>query len=243
MLKRLATLVAEARGLPSATINLRCPETAGNDPFFDRLVRDFYRDAMRRHRKFPLVRNYQYGFTVCHLTSDFNDYFMSIEGAARRNYKKSLRLGYSFERIDYNAHLEDVTAILRSTEMRQGRPMPAHLMSRGALRIDNPPSRSALHDYPYFGIVRDGRLYAYASCLVAGDLCSIETIYGHAEYQADGIVPMLIIAIAEHVIQRHPDVSCYSYGTYFGATETMRRFKRKFGFIPHRVRWVLGSQA
>lgn len=216
MLKRLAKLVAEARGLPSLTINLRCAETAGNDPFFERLVRGFHRDAMRRHRKFPLVRNYQYGFTACPLTRDFDDYFKSIEGAARRNYKKSQRLGYTFERIDYNAHLDDLTAILRSTQVRQGRPMPEKLVSRGASRIDNPPSRSALHDYPYFGILRDGRVYAYASCLVAGELCSIETIYGHAEYQADGIVPMLIIAMAEHVIQQHPDVRYYSYGTYFG---------------------------
>ena len=241
MLNRFTKLISDLRALPPLEVNLRCAETVGNHPFFERIVRQFYREAMRRHRKFPLVRKYQYGVTACHLTRDFNDYFKSIESAARRNYKKSLRLGYTFDRIDYNSHLDDITAILRSTRVRQGRPMPAALFTRETVPTNDPPSLSALHDYPYFGILRDGHLYAFASCLIAGELCSIETIYGHADHQADGIVPMMIIDIAEWVIKHHPDVKYYSYGTYFGATETMQRFKRKFGFMPHRARWILGD--
>lgn len=239
MLKRLTKLVAEMRALPQLVISLRCAETAGNDHFFEQIVRSFYREATRRHRKFPLVRNYQYGFTACQLSTEFDDYFQSIESAARRNYKKSCRLGYTFERIDCNEHLDDLTAIRRSTRTRQGRPMPESFFSRDTAPINDPSSRSTLHDYPYFGILREGKVYAFASCLIAGDLCSIETIYGHADHQADGIVPMLIIAMAEYVIRQYPQVKYYSYGTYFGATETMQRFKRKFGFIPHRVRWIL----
>ncbi|MEO7068139.1 MAG: hypothetical protein ABI114_14605 [Rhodanobacter sp.] len=241
MLKRLMKLISELRALPPLEVNLRCSETAGNNPFFERVVRDFYREAVRRHRKFPVVRNYQYGVTANHLTNDFNDYFKSIESAARRNYKKSCRLGYTFDRIDYNKHLSDITAILRSSQERQGRAMPAALLERGMVAVNNPKSSSPLHDYPYFGILRDNHVYAFAGCLIAGDLCSIETIYGHADHQADGIVPMMIIGIAEWAIKYHPDVKYYSYGTYFGATESMQRFKRKFGFMPHRARWILGD--
>ena len=241
MLKQVWKQFVEARALPQVTINLRCAESADNDPFFGRVVRDFHAEATARHPKFPLVRRYQYGFTVCPLGAGFDAYFGGIESAARRNYKKSCRLGYHFDRIDYNAHIDDATAILRSADVRQGRPMPASFFSRPAPSVNNPPSRSALHDYPYFGILREGRLYAFAGCLIAGDLCSIEVIYGHAEHQADGVVPMMIIGIAEWIAQRHPDVKYYSYGTYYGASETMQRFKRKFGFMPHRVRWLLGD--
>lgn len=241
MLKRLIRLAAELRGLPQVTINLRCAETAGNDPFFERIVRDFYREAVRRHPKFPLVRHYEYGFSVHRLSPDPADYLLAIEGAARRNYKKSCRLGYRFERIDYNEHLADVTAIVRSAPVRQGRPMPERFFTHEALPSRDPPSRSPLNDYPYFGILRDGRLYAFASCMIAGELCSIESIYGHADHLADGVVPMMIVGIAEWVATHHPGVRYYAYGTYFGATETMQRFKRKFGFIPHRARWVLGD--
>lgn len=241
MLKRLVKMATDMRGLPQVTINLRCADTAGNDPFYERVVRDFYRDAMRRHPKFPLVRNYEYGFSVHHMAGEPDNYLRSIESAARRNYKKSCRLGYSFGLIDYNAHLADITAILRSAPVRQGRAMPADFFTRDAAPSNNPPSRSTLHDYPYFGILRDGHLYAFASCLVAGELCSIETIYGHADHLADGVVPMMIIGIAEWIATHHPDVRYYAYGTYFGATDTMQRFKRKFDFKPHRARWVLGD--
>ena len=140
MFNRVTKLISELRALPPLEVNLRCAETAGNDPFFERIVRQFYRDAMRRHPKFPLVRNYQYGVTACHLTHDFNDYFKSIESAARRNYKKSLRLGYSFDRIDYNNHLDDLPALLRSPRVRPSRPMPAALFTRETVASNDPPS-------------------------------------------------------------------------------------------------------
>jgi hypothetical protein len=240
-LKRWAAIAAEVRRLPRVEVDLQCAGTAGNDPFYERIVRDFYREARQRHRKFPLVRQYEYGFCLCALPRNFDDYFRLIEGAARRNYKKSLRLGYQFARLDYNAHVDEIAAIIGSTDARQGRPMPAHLLSRASAGISDPPSRSDRHDYPYYGIFREGRLYAYASCLIAGELCAIQTIFGHADYQDDGIVPMLIISLAECAIRDYPHVRYYAYGSYYGASVTMQRFKRKFGFMPHVASWNLGA--
>ena len=236
--KRLKNFLFELLSLPRVEVNLRSAETEGNDPFFESLVRDFYHDLTRRHPKFPLIRHREYGITICHLTHNFEDYFQTIGSAARRNYKKSCRLGYIFERIDCKNYLDDMTAILRSTPLRQGRRVPGRFFTDDVSAPTNPPSNSSLHDYPYFGVVRDGKLHAYASCLISGDICSIETIYGHADRQSDGIVPMLIIDMARAVIEQYPEVKYYSYGTYFGASQTMQRFKRKFGFMPHLVRWI-----
>lgn len=240
-LKRVMDVVAELRALPRVTINLQCAGTVGNDPFYQRVVRDYFRDATRRHHRFPLVRNLEYGFSLHHVGEGTDEYLRSIESAGRRNYKKSCRLGYSFARIDYNDYLADVTAIHRSTPVRQGRPMPERFFTEVATPVHNPPSRTSLHDYPYFGILRDGHLHAYASCLIAGDLCSIESIYGHADHLADGVVPMMIIEMAQWVKEHHPQVRYYAYGTYYGATETMQRFKRKFDFMPHKTQWALGD--
>lgn len=240
-LKQAMALVSELHALPHVTINLQCAGTVDNDPFYGRVVREFYRDAMRRHPKFPLIRNLEYGFSLHHMGDGEDEYLRSIESAGRRNYKKSCRLGYHFDRIDFNAYLDDVTAILRSTPVRQGRPMPEHFFTEVVAPVHNPPSRTHLHDYPYFGILRDGHLHAYASCIVAGELCSIESIYGHAEHLADGVVPMLVIEIAKWIKRNHPGVHYYAYGTYYGATETMQRFKRKFDFMPHKACWVLGD--
>ena len=228
----------QARQIPRIKIDLIANEAQDN-PYYHNIVRQFYRDARRLHRKFPLVRNLQWGVALCRLPESFEKYFMMVEGAARRNYKKARRLGYEFRPLDYNNHLDEVTAIWRSTHVRQGE-MPKDFLTQRAKPHTNPPSPSTTHDYPYFGIFNaDGELRAYASCLVSGELCMIEHIYGHAKYQSDGCVPMLIISMCEFMYEHHPQVKYYGYGTYFGASKTMKRFKRKFALTPHKVTWVL----
>ena len=90
------------------------------------------------------------------------------------------------------------------------------------------------------GVLRDGVLYAYAACLIAGELCAIEQIFGDADRQSDGVVPMLITGIAETLYREHPRVKYYTYDTFFGAGVSLRRFKKKFKFLPHVVQWELG---
>lgn len=223
---------------PALVVNLMQEQAAANDPFFGRITSEFYCEAMRRHPKFPLLRRFCHGVAIRPLPDSFDQYFMTIEAAARRNFKKAARNGFVFSPIDYNAFLLDIARIRRSAEFRQGK-MPESMLAGFVTPITNPPSLSTYHDYPYFGIVQDGTLFAYAGCFVAGELCLIEHILGDAAAQSEGIVPMLIVSIAGHLMQHYPAVKYYSYGTYYGAREEMRRFKRKFGFLPHRVRWQL----
>ncbi|HEX5444151.1 MAG TPA: hypothetical protein VFW87_10000, partial [Pirellulales bacterium] len=67
----------------------------------------------------------------------------------------------------------------------------------------------------------------------------LEHILGDAAYHAEGVVPLLIVSLAKHLREQYPEVKYFVYGTYFGAREAMRRFKRKFLFMPHRVQWKL----
>ena len=212
-----------------------------NDPFFAQVVRDFHRNAHRRHRKFPLLRTTALGFALCPLPPSFDEYFMLVEGAARRNYKKAVREGCHFRRILFNDHLDGVRDIRQSTAVRQGRAMPASYLRGEVQRCTDPPSRNPLHDYPYFGVFAKDQLVAYASCLLSGEVCLLEHILGHAAWFEQNVVPYLIIEIAKYIYAHHPSVKYYGYGTYFGAGETLRRFKRKFGFLPHRVDWQLGD--
>lgn len=223
---------------PKLSISLMHAATHRNDPFYRDLVETFYRDARRPHPKCPIIRRRTRGVAVCELPHAFDEYFMKIDAAARRNFKKSLRNGFTFSCIQFNDFLDDVARIRASAEFRQGR-VPDSLLRGPVSPAKNPPSLEKHHDFLYFGIQRDGILYAYASCFVAGELCNIEHILGDANYQADGIVPMLIISIAGYLLEHHPSVKYYAYDTYYGAREPLRRFKRKFGFLPHRVSWRL----
>ena len=239
--RRLRSDIDELRRLPTVEIHLMADRArARNHPFYAELVREHYRDATRRHPKFPLIRHIEWGVALCRLPATFDDYFMMVEGAARRNYKKATRLGYHFRPIDYDDHLREIEAIHRSTTVRQG-PMPAHLM--GTLKpVGNPQPRDRVHGYPAFGVFNaEGVLRAYATCHIAGEICMMEDIYGDARHQSDGYVPLLYLSIGKYLLENHPEVKYFSYGTYYGASPTLRRFKRKFRFLPHRVIWKLDS--
>jgi len=228
------------RSLPKVAVDLMLRETAGNDPFFEKITREFYRSSRRRHPKLPVIGVLTHGVALCPLPDSFDDYFMLIEAAGRRNVKKATRNGYAFERIDYNAFLEDIGEIRRSTDKRQGQ-LSETFLTAEVSRCENPESNSPTHDYPYLGVLKDGKLYAYMGVLIAGELAIIEHIYGHAGFQSDGVVPKMIVETARHLMKHHPHVKYYGYGSYFGASETLRRFKRKFKFLPHCVKWVLGA--
>jgi hypothetical protein len=236
-LKRLSNTISELTNLPSVSIDLMMSETLNNDPFFRQVTEHFYKTATRRHAKFRLIRQLEYGVAVSVLRNTTLTYSDRVGSTAKRNLKKALRLGYRFERIDYNQHRDDITAIHRSTKTRQGRAMPERFFTEPAPLISDPPSTNPTHDYPYFGIFHGDTLVAYASCLVAGEICAIETIYGHDDHHANGVVPLLLVSMADHLIAHHPKVLYYVYDTYFGASETLRRFKRKFLFNPHHVTW------
>ncbi len=234
------TTIREALRMPRVTIDLMLRGTAGNDPFYERLVREFHAEASGPHPKWRLVAAMEWGVALTLLPERFDDYFMLIEASARRNYKKAQRHGCICRGIDYNHHLAEIAAIRASTPIRQGRVSEAFL--HGEVKpCANPPSRSGLHAYPYFGVFLNDQLVAYAGCAVMGEVALIEHIYGHADYQALGVTPMLVIGIAEAIIRAHPAVRYFGYGTFFGAAREMQRFKRKLGFYPHRVRWNLGT--
>lgn len=225
--------------MPRVQIDLMLREAEKNDPFYARITEEFLREANARHRRFPLVRALEFGVALLLLPRSFDDYFMRLEGSARRNYKKALKAGCQFRRIDYNRHLDEIAAIRASAPVRQGA-MPENFLKGEVAPCRNPASRSPLHDYPYFGVFKDGRLVAYAGCAVYGELCMIEHIYGHADYQQLGVTPMLVIGIADYVISNHPAVNYYGYGTFFGGARKLQRFKRKLGFMPHQVEWLPG---
>jgi GNAT superfamily N-acetyltransferase len=230
----------EIRRLPLASINLMWEKTHQNDPFYKQIIQRYYDEAMSRHPKFPFVKKYQYGYALCKLPGRFEDYFGQLESAARGNYRKALRNGYVVKRFDFNSRLDDIREIWQSTPTRQGT-LPAEIREGRVRPNTNPVSRTSFHDYPYFGVFKEEKLLAYAGCLVSGEICNLADFYGHDKYLNDGIVPLLIIEIARECYRSYPAVKIYSYGTYFGASDSMRRFKRKFLFYPHNTSWILGD--
>ena len=238
-LKKLWNTINEARQIPKITIDLMGERAAvDNDPFFLRVVEDFYKSAKRPHPKLFVVGFLEYGVAVNPFPASHDDWLKSIQGSARRNIKKAIRNGYRFEKINYNDYLADIQEIHRSAPVRQGK-MPDELLHGELKPIQNPPSKSNVHDYPYFGVLKGDKLLAYAGCLVAGEMLLNATFFGHDKYKSDGLVPYLFSGIAEYRYKHYPQTVYYVYDTYYGASENLKRFKRKLGFKPYRVIWKL----
>ncbi len=242
MKEKIATLKKTwqiIRTMPRVDINLHLDKCEGNHPFFAKITQEFFNDATKRHRKLPLIRQMEYGVALFLLDNDPDTHLKAIESSARRNFKKALRNGYYFKKINFNDYLDDIWDIRRSTKVRQG-DMPEEFINKKPSPRNDPESLSNSHDYAYFGIFnKDHKLVAYAGCFIAGELCMIEHIYGHSDYQKDGVVPMLIISMAQYVVENYPLVKVYSYGTFLGANPSMQRFKKKFRLLPHKVTWYL----
>src|SRR5438105_2464499 len=90
--------------------------------------------------------------------------------------------------------LPKVTINLMPEAMREGHVVP----------IADPPSRNAFQDYPYFGVFKADKLVAYAAGLVTGELCSLNDLYGHADYMEDGVVPLAIVETARCLFETYP---------------------------------------
>lgn len=230
------------RTMPRVEINLMREACEGNDPFYARITDELHNEVNGRHPKLPLIRKKVYGVALYQLGEEADNYLKAVESSARRNFKKAIRNGYTFKRIDFNEHLDDIWDIRRSAKVRQGE-MPEDFVTKRPVEVYVPKSNSKTHDYPYFGIFNnEDKLVAYAGCIVAGELIEVEHIYGHSEFQTDGIVPMLYISIAGYAVTEFPQTRCYGYGTFLGASDTMKRFKKKFKFLPHKVTWKLGNK-
>lgn len=235
-IKQLLTDVRDALKSPQLEINLFRNAAKENNPFYFETVNEFYHSAVKRHPKFPFIRRLQYGMALLSLPADHDDYLKMLAGSARRNIKKAKRQGYEFKRINYNDYLEDIAEIHGSTPVRQGE-MDPEFLNQKLKPIDNPESIDQRHDYPYFGVLKEGKVVAYAGCLVAGEMLLLATIFGHDKYKSDGVVPFLIAGIAAYKYANYPHVKYYVYDKYYGASESLRRFKRKFCFEPHTVSW------
>jgi len=223
---------------PRLDVHLRIGAAKENDPFYAHTVQAFYKETHQSHGKMPLLRRWRYGVATCVLPPSNDKYFGNIEASGRRNVRKALRSGAVFRKIDFNNHLAEISEIRTSTDERQGA-LTEDLLSGVVESSHNPPSLANVHDYPFFGVFAGEKLVAYAQCLVAGDVCMLEHILGHYDYLGDGVVPLLVTGIAEHCYKTYPRIKFYTYGTFFGASLSMRRFKKKFGFLPHTVTWIL----
>jgi len=63
-------------------------------------------------------------------------------------------------------------------------------------------------------------------------MASVERIFGHADHQAAGVVPMMLIGLSKILYESHRRCATWSNGSYFGSAPNMRRFQEEVSLLP-----------
>ncbi len=159
----------------------------------------------------------------------------------RRKVRHAVKLGYEFAPFEFDDYLDDVYEINRSKDERQGRPMTEAYRDRPKIRGRSPEQPCRRHRNGWFGVFRDGKLFAYTNVPQCGEMMLFSMILGHGDHMDDGIMYLLIC----EAVKLHQARSGTSYAVYYlmdSGTEGLRFFKRKMGFAGYLARWELRSR-
>jgi hypothetical protein len=161
----------------------------------------------------------------------------------RSKVHRARRLGYEFAPFEHDDHLDDIFAINTSMRERQGRKMTDNFFDRpielGPVRSDQPCPR---HREGWFGVFRDGTLYAYIHAFQIGEVTFTPNLLAHGDHLDAGIMSQLLFETT--LWHRRVCGTSYVYYYYYegGGTEGLRFFKEKMGYTPHRVQWQLSRR-
>jgi hypothetical protein len=202
----------------------------------DERCRGLYEAFTKRHGRWRLIQNKRWGVALLPIPESYDDY---LRGPMRAHLRKQIgrarRAGYSVARLDAVARLDEVLAINRSADQRQGRPMhPAYF-------DDEKVGRYLERTADVFGVLdADDVLRGYFCLRMCGPVACGERILGHADFLDKGIMYLLVAEVVRELSGHRqatgrPD--WLYYDTFPGASQGMRQFKRWIGCEPYRVSW------
>ncbi len=190
----------------------------------------------RHHARWRLIQSHRWGAALLRIPDEFDAYARDPKRAhLRREVSRAKRAGFVFASFDPLSRLDEILAINRSADVRQGQSMhPAYLDEEKVRRYFE---RST----DVYGVTdAAGILRAYACIRVCGEVACVERLLGHADVLKQGVVWVLIAGtIQELIARRRADarLTWFMYDMFPGATPGMRQFKAWIGCEPYRVSW------
>jgi hypothetical protein len=202
----------------------------------------FYRQFTAPHPKHPEHGLLERGCSILEAPPSI-DHYWDLPHAywLRQRVRRAQREGYEFGRLEQGVYLDDIFAINTSLRERQGHALPGEYYERPTA-VHTRPSSCANHNLAFYGITRDGHLYAYAWVYHLGQSCLISTILGHGEHMKAGIMPQLIFNILRDKLSV-PEFKYLVYYLHASGTPGLRFFKEQMGFYPRDVEWQRGDES
>jgi hypothetical protein len=219
-LRRLLKLSLQLSSLPVARLTFR----AHSQP--DR-TRAAYEHFTRPHPKYRLFRNKSMGMALIDLTG-FTSPSAYLEAACEdvrggSQSRKAESRGYALREIDRERCREDIARINAAAEERQPRtvfdPFDGHEKCRCFGAFD-----------------ADGRLVAYCNVGLYGNFASADELAAYKN--RDGVLYLMLTGIVCQMIEEG-GIDYFMYDSFLEAKAGQRKFKRRLGFRPYRVRYDL----
>lgn len=196
-----------------------------------------YKYFTKWHR-LKFFRNKTLGVALINLNlyKNFDEYYKSINGKNSAGYysRKALKRKYSFVEINRNNYIDDIYEINTSSTMRQGRIMSSSYMQKQ----DNYQNEI---NYRYFGVINEeGKLLAYCNIGFYGEFALVTTLLGHKKYLNDGIMYLMMIEVNKIIFNDYKKngYKYIMYDTFFGASDGLKKFKKKLGYKAYKVKWL-----
>jgi hypothetical protein len=214
--------------LPRAKIkiNKSCP-----------FAEQIYLNFTQRHRRFKIVKNKTWGVAIIN-TRDFkspDEYIQSIKGKNSAYYfsKRAEKNGYYYKPFKGSEYTSDILNIHTSIGIRQGKKMDENYLKKDFQYFDDEWNQ-------YYGVFYNQQLVAYVWMYKLGELNIISRIIGHYDHLKNGIMYLLVTMLTKDIILREPVVKWVMYDTWFGASDGLKLYKKRLGFKPYKIKWMLG---
>ena len=225
-IRKAIRIIKEVKDLPAVKIYLDQSETG----------KKLFGAFTARHPKLKIVGNKTLGVELVRLGDFINEeaYTSSVNGKNSAAYfsRKAARANYVFREIDPNKFIDEIFAINNSASERQGREMDeSYKVKMNSYPVDKYNQ--------YFGVFKEENLVAYLWVVKSGELVVLNRLLAHADHLNAGVMYLLVTSYISHAIISEKELKYVMYDTFFGASEGLKMFKKRCGFIPHRVKWEI----
>lgn len=196
-----------------------------------------YRYVTKRHPRYWLFQNKKWGAALLRFPEDFGSYYQGTgRNMVRSGCNRALKLGFVARCFDPLEYLDDIFAINQSTISRQNRPMdPSYTTMDKIVKFIKEENRD------WFGVFNNRvELRAYLCYEICGEIAFLIRTLGHFNDLEDGIMKLLFTEVIRNLVleKQSRDLQWFMYGTFPGASEGLRFFKRYLGFKPYNVKWL-----
>ena len=205
-----------------------------------KLAIDHYISLNKKHPIFRKHSSGTMGVAVIGIRdyNSFSDYEKTLSGPRLiKNYRRCHKLGYYFNFLDPNEHIDEIHDINTSSSERQGKRMAESYLKK----VDKYEQEEFIE---YAGVFnKEGRLVSYLGLLFLNEAVFITKWLGHKLFLKDKIQILLVYKTIEQLFykreSKYKNLKFIIADSFFTNSEGLSYFKKQFGFSPFAVKWLI----